>query len=102
MRRTTTAAWFSFEIIALASVWAARLDAAAAQPGSSLEHRFGYLVGSVFALMGALILTYRPENHIGWLLILLEAPVLFNDTVRAWLAGKPLPTQLLVVASNPE
>ena len=97
MRRTTTAAWFSFEIIALTSVWAARLDAAAAQPGSSLEHRFGYLAGPVFALMGALILTYRPDNRVGWLLMLpgASAFVLVDAYLGPLIDGSaPLPPTL--------
>ncbi len=97
MKRTTLAAWFLFGIIALASVWAARLDAAATQPGSAPVPWFGYLVGPVFALVGALILTYRPENRVGWLLMLPGASffVLVDAFFRPLNEGSiPLPPAL--------
>ena len=97
MKRTTTAAWFSFGIIALASVWAARLDTVAAPSGSAPVPWSSYLVGPVFALVGALILTYRPENRVGWLLMLPGASffVLVDAFFRPLNEGSmPLPPAL--------
>ena len=70
MKRTTLAAWAAFGLITLISVWAALLDTAATQQGSPPQPWFGYLVGPAFALMGALILAYQPDNRVGWLLLL--------------------------------
>jgi hypothetical protein len=97
MKRTTLAAWFSVGIIALASVWAALLDAPAAQQGSAPQPWFGYLIGPVFALVGALILTYRPDNRVGWLLMLPGASffVLVDAYLRPLIDGSaPLPPAL--------
>lgn len=70
MKRTTVIAWFAFTLIVLISVWAARLDAANALLATATPIWIAYLVGPTFALVGALILTYRPDNRVGWLLML--------------------------------
>jgi hypothetical protein len=70
MKRTTLAAWAVFGLIILISVWAALLDAANAQQGSTPPPWIAYLVGPVFALVGALILARQPGNRVGWLLLL--------------------------------
>lgn len=68
--RATLAAWAAFGLITLISVWAALLDAAAASQDGPSTTWFGYLIGPFFALVGALILTYRPDNRVGWLMML--------------------------------
>jgi len=70
MKRTTLIAWFAFAVIVLISVWAALLDAAATRQGSVPPPWIAYLVGPVFALVGALILARQPGNRVGWLLML--------------------------------
>ena len=97
MKRTTLLAWIAFGLIVLISVWAARLDTAAAQQGSSSLTWFGYLIGPAFALVGALILTYRPDNCVGWLLMLpgASAFVLVDAYLRPLIGGSaPLPPTL--------
>jgi MFS family permease len=70
MKRTTLIAWFVFALIVLISVGAALLDAAATRQGSVPPPWIAYLVGPVFALVGALILARQPGNRVGWLLML--------------------------------
>jgi hypothetical protein len=52
------------------SVWAALLDMAVARQGGPPQPWIPYLVGPVFALVGALILARQPGNRVGWLLLL--------------------------------
>jgi len=97
MKRTTVAAWVAFGLIVLISVWAALLDAAAPQQGGAPPPWFSYLVAPVFALVGALILTYRPDNRVGWLLLLpgASAFVLVDAYLRPLIDGSaPLPPTL--------
>jgi hypothetical protein len=70
MKRTPLIAWFAFALIVLISVWAALLDTAATRQGSVPPPWIAYLVGPVFALVGALILARQPGNRVGWLLML--------------------------------
>ena len=70
MKRTTLTAWFAFGLIGLISVWATLLDTAVAPHAPPVHFWYGYLIGPWFALVGALILTYRPDNRVGWLLML--------------------------------
>jgi hypothetical protein len=70
MKRTTLAAWTVFGLIILISVGAALLDTAVARQGGPPQPWFPYLVGPVFALVGALILARQPGNRVGWLLLL--------------------------------
>jgi hypothetical protein len=97
VKRTTLLAWCVFGLIVLISVWAALLDAAAAPQGGSSLAWFGYLIGPAFALVGALILTYRPDNRVGWLLMLpgISAFVLLDAYLRPLIDGSaPLPPTL--------
>ncbi len=97
MKRTTILAWFVFGLIVLISVCAALLVLAAAPQDSASLTWFGYLIGPVFALVGALILTYRPDNRVGWLLMLpgLAAFVLVDAYLRPLIEGSaPLPPTL--------
>ncbi len=97
VKRTTLLAWFVFGLIVLISVSAALLDAAAAQQGGSPLTWFAYLIGPAFALVGALILTYRPDNRVGWLMMLpgLSAFVLVDAYLRPLIGGSaPLPPAL--------
>jgi hypothetical protein len=66
MKRITLAAWAVFGLIILISVWAALLDTAVARQGGTPQPWFPYLVGPVFALVGALILARQPGNRVGW------------------------------------
>ena len=70
MKRTTLAAWALFGLITLISVGAALLDTAVARQGGPPQPWIPYLVGPVFALVGALILARQPGNRVGWLLLL--------------------------------
>jgi len=70
MKRITLAAWALFGLIILISVWAALLDTAVARQGGPPQPWIPYLVGPVFALVGALILARQPDNRVGWLLLL--------------------------------
>jgi len=72
MKRTTLIAWFAFALIVLISVWAALLNAANAQQVAAIPFLFltAYLIGPVFALVGALILARQPGNRVGWLLMM--------------------------------
>ena len=84
----------AFGVITLISVWAALLDMAATQQGSAPQPWFGYLVGPVFALVGALILARRPDNRVGWLMLLpgVSAFVLVDAYFRPLTDGSvPLP-----------
>ncbi len=97
MKRTTLAAWAVFGLIILVSVWAALLDAAATQQGSAPNPWFSYLVGPAFALVGALILAYQPDNRVGWLLLLpgASAFVLVDAYLGPLIDGSaPLPPTL--------
>lgn len=97
MKRTTLAAWAVFGLIILITVWAALLDAANAQQGSTPSTLFAYLVGPTFALVGALILARQPGNRVGWLLMLpgLSAFVLVDAYLRPFNGGlAPLPPKL--------
>lgn len=70
MKRTTLAAWAAFGLITLISVWALLLDTAVARQGGPPPRWIVYLVGPVFALVGALILARQPGNRVGWLLMM--------------------------------
>lgn len=70
MKRTALAAWAAFGLITLISIWAALLNTTVAQQGGPSQPYFAYLVGPVFALVGALILARQPDNRVGWLLLL--------------------------------
>lgn len=70
MKRTTLAAWAAFGLITFISVWALLLDTAVAQQGGPPPRWIVYLVGPVFALVGALILMRQPGNRVGWLLMM--------------------------------
>jgi hypothetical protein len=97
VKRTTLFAWCVFGLIVLVSVSAALLDAAAAPQGSSSLTWFAYLIGPAFALVGALILTYRPDNRVGWLMMLpgASAFVLLDAYLRPLIDGSaPLPPTL--------
>lgn len=98
MKRTTLTAWFAFGLIGLISVWATLLDTAVAPHNSlSFQYWYAYLIGPVFALVGALILTYRPDNRVGWLLLLpgASAFVLLDAYFRPLIDGSaPLPPTL--------
>jgi hypothetical protein len=97
MKRTTLAAWAVFGLITLISVWAALLDAANAQQGSTPPPLIAYLIGPTFALVGALILARQPGNRVGWLLLLpgISAFVLVDAYFRPLVEGlAPLPPTL--------
>ena len=86
-----------FGVITLISVWAALLDTAVTRQGSPPQPWFSYLVGPVFALVGALILARRPDNRVGWLLLLpgASAFVLVDAYFRLLNEGlAPLPPTL--------
>jgi hypothetical protein len=70
MKRTTLAAWAVFGLITFISVWALLLDTAVARQGGPPPRWIVYLVGPVFALVGALILARQPGNRVGWLLMM--------------------------------
>ncbi|MFO7679014.1 MAG: hypothetical protein R6X34_03105 [Chloroflexota bacterium] len=70
MKRTTLAAWAAFGLITFISVWALLLDTAVARQGGAPPPWIVYLVGPVFALVGALILARQPGNRVGWLLMM--------------------------------
>ncbi len=70
LKLTSLLAWCVFGLIVLISVWAALLDMAAARQGGLAPSWSSYLIGPAFALVGALILTYRPDNRVGWLMML--------------------------------
>lgn len=70
MKRTTLAAWAVFGLIILISVGALLLDTAVARQGGPPPRWIVYLVGPVFALVGALILARQPGNRVGWLLMM--------------------------------
>ncbi len=89
--------WTAFGVITLISIWAAVLDAAAVRQGSAPQPWFGYLVGPAFALVGALILARRPDNRVGWLMLLpgASAFVLVDAYFRPLNNGSvPLPPAL--------
>jgi hypothetical protein len=89
MKRTTLAAWAIFGLITLISVGAALLDTAVARQGGPPQPWIPYLVGPVFALVGALILARQPDNRVGWLLLLpgLSAFVLVDAYFRSFNNG---------------
>jgi len=98
MKRTTLIAWFAFALIVLISVGAALLDAAATRQGGVPTPWIAYLVGPVFALVGALILAHQPGNRVGWLLILpgASAFVLVDAFLTPLVNGAaPLPPALM-------
>ncbi|MBK8986603.1 MAG: hypothetical protein IPM39_11060 [Chloroflexi bacterium] len=100
MKRTTLAAWALFGLIILISVWAALLDTAVARQGGPPQPWIPYLVGPVFALVGALILARQPGNRVGWLLLLpgISAFVLVDAYFRSFNTGlATLPPQLTPV-----
>ena len=97
MKRTTLAAWAAFGLITLISVWAALLDTAVARQGGPPQPWIIYLVGPVFALVGALILARQPDNRVGWLMLLpgASAFVLVDAYFRLLNEGlTPLPPTL--------
>lgn len=99
MKRTTLAAWAVFGLIILISVWAALLETTVARQGGPPQPWFPYLVGPVFALVGALILSRQPGNRVGWLLLPgLSAFVLVDAYFRSFNNGlAPLPPTLTPV-----
>jgi hypothetical protein len=97
MKRITLAAWAAFGLITLISVWAALLDTAVARQGGPPQPWIIYLVGPVFALVGALILARQPDNRVGWLMLLpgASAFVLVDAYFRSLNEGlTPLPPTL--------
>ncbi len=97
LKHTSLLAWCVFGLIVLISVWAALLDMAAARQGGLAPSWFSYLIGPAFALVGALILTYRPDNRIGWLMMLpgMSAFVLVDAYLEPLIDGRvPLPPTL--------